>query len=189
MADIKVTIDPDDPFRYDPIGNFKKLAHPQKFHAICVQKGNIRMYEFEHAKLMSQLKAKVDREMAEREAGTIYETRQELFDAYITGEISDETYDEQLRIIEKKMPTHWRLNDRLTWLELMLREQRAIYDAMWDIYRNESPKKLPKEYGYDPRKRVSKYNYPREDWGKTREHIYEHIERKRAIDKRRSKGK
>ena len=40
------------------------------------------------------------------------------------------------------------------------------------------PRKLPKTYGYDPRKRRSKKNYPRDDWGHTRENHEAHKKRK-----------
>lgn len=172
------TIDVDDPFRYDPIGNFKKLRHKDKFRAICCQRANMRMYEFEHKKLCGLLAAKKKREDEELKSQMLYETRQDLCDAYLISEIDDETYLEQVRLYEKSAPSHWRMTDRITWLEIMLKEQWAIYHDMWDIYNTTHDPVMPKSYGYDPRKRISKYNYPREDWGKTRENIYQHQKRK-----------
>lgn len=39
-------------------------------------------------------------------------------------------------------------------------------------------RKLPKTYGYDPRKNISKYNYPRDDWGETRKNHNKHRAKK-----------
>lgn len=166
----------------DPIATFKKFDKKEMWRCYCVQRWALRLYRREYRQLSRIFRAAEYNQKIRREAGTIYESRQDLFDAYLIGEISDEVYAEQLELMEKPMKNEWRLLDKMRWLEVMIREQKALNEQLLQIYKATSPDKgkKPHTYGYDPRKNVSKYNYTREDWGKTREHAYQHQKKKKG---------
>lgn len=161
-------------FYPDPIESFKKLDKKEMWRCYLVQQWVYKVYKIQYRNISRILRAAMINQNKQHEAGTLYETRQDLFDAYLIGEISDEVYEEQLELMEKPLKNEWRLLDRMRWLEVMMREQKALNEQLLEIYRNTKQRKLPHSYGYDPRKNCSKYNYTREDWGKTREHAYQH---------------
>lgn len=169
-----------DNFYPDPIETFKKFDKQEMWRCYCVQQWVYKLYKIQHIRISRILSAREHNHKIIHEAGTIYESRKDLFDAYLIGEISDEVYREQIELMEKPHKSEWRLLDRLRWLEIMMKEQKALNEQLLQIYKATSPNKgkKPHVYGYDPRKNASKYNYTREDWGKTRENVYQHRKRK-----------
>ena len=118
------------------------------------------------------------------------EELEELKYSYINSEISEEEYSKKKRVY-----TMWRgknqkrlskLQDKADFAELIALHSRALSEEIDSRYNEmkyasrprHKKKKLPATYGYDPRKRISKYNYPRDDWGNTRDNIVEHRKRK-----------
>lgn len=171
-----------DPFRYDPIGNFRTLQRNEMWVAIVMQRMLKSMLISEYKRKLSMLALKEAKDEQKVKEKLLYESRADLFDAYLVGEIDDDTYLEQVELYRKQRPSHWVLNSWLMWLEFMMKDQQAIFDTMIEIHKNSVQKRLPKKYGYDPRKNASKFNYPREDWGKTRQNIYKHRKRKGEYD-------
>lgn len=63
------------------------------------------------------------------------------------------------------------LTDRLDELEAMKTDGRK---------NRPKARKPPKTYGYDPTKKLTKRNYPRDDWGNTKENYEKHRKRKQG---------
>lgn len=170
-------------FYPDPIETFKKFDKKEMWRCYLIQQWVLKVYRIQYKRLSRMMHAAEYNQRIVRESGTIYESRQDLFDAYLIGEISDEVYAEQLELMEKPLKNEWRILDRMRWLEIMIREQKNLNEQLFQIYKATSPNKgkKPHVYGYDPRKNASKYNYTREDWGKTREHVYQHKKRKGKV--------
>lgn len=179
--DVKKDLDYSDPFRYDPIANFKKMDSRDQMRCMQIQQRVIWHYELEYKRLKGIYGRKLEELEQERSEKLLYETREELFDAYLISEIDDNTYAEQVKLMSKGLPSRWVLPDLLTWYEMMLKEQYALQAEFKQIRAESKPNVKPDKYGYDPRKNVSKYNYPREDWGQTRKNLYHHKKRKGAI--------
>lgn len=117
---------------------------------------------------------------------------------FLDGELTREEYRKYMYLSRM-----WRgrdkknealVQDKVDYIDMEIIARKAIIqlidERIEDIELADKPRKpkqrkLPASYGYDPRKNNSRTNYPRLDWGHTRENHYEHTKRRKV--KKRTK--
>lgn len=123
---------------------------------------------------------------AHKKAEELGKAPENLAEAYINGLITDEEYalltgtDAEVKRFDEETA------DRVDYLAMIGFHEKAFCEELSERiaelkgqYKH-TDRKMPKSYGYDPRKPISKKNYPRTDWGKTRENRHEHEKRKKG---------
>ena len=120
-------------------------------------------------------------------------TAEEYHEQYILGQLDDKEYKLKIKLL-KAWDGRDKYNialkrDRLEYLDILMFAHtayiRELTDKIEEIKAVEATekhrlkvRKLPKEYGYNPRKRITKTNYRRDDWGDTRKNVWEHRKRR-----------
>ena len=122
------------------------------------------------------------------------ELPEDIGEQYINGVITDKEYKEAKETESQEAINRW--VKRVEFYHLLCFEHKAYLEEVRarikelkraakleerekEKAKKKKPKKLPEKYGYDPRAPVSKTNYRRDDWGKTRENKGLHTRRKK----------
>lgn len=127
----------------------------------------------------SWLQKKIDRAEYKREHSQQKNGMEDVVEAYINGVISDEEYENYKRA--SRIGTNGayffiqgRREDKIRYAEIIALHHRAFVAEIDERIDEligapkKKPRKIPKSYGYDPRKRCTKKNRRRTDWQASR---------------------
>lgn len=147
----------------DAVKVFVRLRRRERGRVLAVQRYWLHIMEREYRTSKRTHERRVVKKNKDRDMKAKYPNEGDLLEAYMAGAVDDAEYIRARRMLkDHNRYDDWKYGDRMRWLELQIREQKALIAELEDHMNDEVVEQKVRK-AYDSSRRVSKYNFPRTD--------------------------